>query len=54
LPVVLGVIGRVGFGLAILAWATGFRVLGLVAIAFAVALYFVYHRMVISVLMSRP
>ena len=52
LPVVIGVAGRYGVGIALV--TQGLWLFALVVLAFALALNVVYHRMVRTVLMSRP
>ncbi|PWG63964.1 hypothetical protein [Sediminicurvatus halobius] len=54
LPVVLGIIGRLGVGVVALFLGFGPALAGLCVIVFALALLFVYHRMVAAVIMSRP
>ena len=52
LPVVIGVLGRYGLGIAFLCLAMW--ICGIVTLAFALILNVAYHRMVRGVIMSRP
>ena len=52
LPVVIGVLGRYGMGIAYL--CLSMWLCAIVTLAFGLALNLVYHRMVRSVIMSRP
>ena len=52
LPIVIGVLGRYGIGIAYL--CLSMWLCAIVTLAFALALNVVYHRMVRRVIMSRP
>jgi hypothetical protein len=52
LPVVIGVAGRYGIGIALL--TEGLWLFAAMTLAFALALTVVYHRMARTVIMSRP
>ena len=54
MPVVIGVLGRGVCGLVCLLLGDGFWLLGAVALLFALALFYVYHRLVTAVISSRP